>query len=346
MPLRDRRLSRETRRAVFTRLTQVGLLTAGLELVAACDRLPGQAARIPRIGYVDNQAPAGDPISRHRQQVLVAGLGDYGYTPGQNLQMESRFPTDAGQDPQMVSDLLLWGVDVLVTGGTAATQAAKLATSTIPIVGISVGDPVGSGMVQSLARPGGNVTTISQDTTETDNKLLELLRLIVPSLSRVGYFYNPENASWVTAWQHFSALAAASGLEAVPAPVPSANTAADLVAAFETMVANAAEALVYGLNSTEGDARVAALALSHHMASVSNLSTYPAAGGLLSYGPDFIAMYRRAGYYVDRILKGAKPADLPVEFPTTYDVVVNQAVANALGITIPDEVVQQVTSWI
>ena len=347
-PQHDRRPPRQTRRILLTRLGQAGLLAAGLELAAACDRLPGQAARIPRVGYVDNQGPAGDPVHTQNQQEVVTGLGDYGYIPGQNVQMESRFPTDASQDPQMVSELLQWGVDVLLTGGTVATQAAKQATSTVPIVGISPGDPVGSGLVQSLARPGGNVTAISLDTNEVQDKLLDLLRLIVPTLSHVGSFYNPENASHVTGMQHLSASAAALGLKVVPAPVPSTNTVAELDAAFETAVANGAEAIIFNLSglSTEGTTRVAALALSHHLVSVGLGSAFAAAGGLLSYSPDEAALYRRAGYYVDRILKGAKPADLPVEVPTTFELVVNQATARALGVTIPDEVAQQVTSWI
>ncbi len=148
----------------------------------------------------------------------------------------------------------------------------------------------------------------------------------------------------LTTWQHISALAAESGLRAVPAP---ARTVADFDVAFETAVANGVEAFISTINtSTEDDARVAALALSYHLVSVGAGSSYPASGGLLSYGPDFNAMYRRAGYYVDRILKGAKPADLPVENPTIFDLIVNQATARALGVTVPDEVAQQVTSWI
>jgi ABC-type uncharacterized transport system substrate-binding protein len=342
--LRAGRLRRQTRRALLTRLAQVGLVAAGLQLSAACDRLPGQAPRVPRIGWVANQSPAGDVNINAFTQALVAGLGDYGYIPGQNLQMDSRFPTDDTQNSEMISELLQSGMDVLVTGGTAATLTAKLATSTTPIVGIYVGDPVGSGLVQSLARPGGNVTALATGGAEIIGKWLELLRLIEPTLTGVSWLYNPQNASHVAVWRQLSSLAAASGLAAVPAAV---LTIADLDVAFETAVAKGADAFIWsGFLGVESDTRVAALALSHHLVSMGTASSYPVNGGLMSYGPHQIAIYRRAAYYVDRILKGAKPADLPVEQPTTFDLVVNHTTAIALGVTIPDGVAQQVTSWI
>jgi putative tryptophan/tyrosine transport system substrate-binding protein len=346
VPQRARQPRRQTRRDVLTRLTQVGLLAAGVGLSAACDRLPWQAARVPRIGYVANQTPAGDADNNAAFQALVAGLGDYGYVQGQSIEIESRWPTTVPEMPEMVSELLRWGVDVLVTGGTAATQAAKLATSTVPIVGIYVvGDPVGPGLVQSLARPGGNVTAITQGSSEITGKWLELLRLIEPTLRHVGFVYNPQNAGHVTTWEQLSTLAAASGLEAVPADVLT-YTIADLDVAFEAAVAKGAEAFVVLTLGVEGNTRLGALALSRHLVSLGSDSTYPAAGGLMSYGAAKLAIYRRGAYCVDRILKGAKPADLPVEFPTSFDLVVNHTTVIALGVTIPDEVAIQVTSWI
>jgi len=335
---------RKTRRALLAQLGHVGVLAAGLELAAACDRLPGQARHVPRIGWVPIQSPTGDPAVAGLTQALVSGLGDYGYIPGQNIQFESRFPTDASQNSGMVSDLLASGVDILVTGGTAATLAAKQATSTVPVVGIYVGDPVQTGLVQSIAKPGGNVTAIANGLQETAGKLVELLRLIVPTLRRPGYIYNPANVGHIALFQQFSALAAASGLEAVPAQ---ALTMTDLDGAFQLLVSGGVDALYYpSYQGTEGDRHVAALALAHHLVNMGADFQYPQAGGLLSYGTNAPAVYRRGGYFVDRILKGAKPADLPVEFPTTFDLVVNQATVTALGITIPDEVAQQVTSWI
>jgi putative ABC transport system substrate-binding protein len=335
---------RQTRRNLLTRLAQAGLLAAGLELTAACDQLPGQAARVPRLGYVASLAPPDDPFIKEGIQVLIAELGAYGYVVGQNLQMDSRFPLDASQNPEMISDLLRLRVDVLVTGGTAATQAAKQATSTVPIVGIGVGDPVASGLVQSLARPGGNVTAISRGSADITPKWLELLLKIEPTLRRVGYLYNPDNASHALALAQFSTLAVASGVETVPAEERSTP---DLDTAVEKAIGSGAEALFWlGGQGTEGDTRVAAKALSHHLVSLGAIDTYPVAGGLISYSLDTNALVRRGAYYVDRILKGTKPADLPVEQPTTYDLIVNQGTAKALGVTIPDEVAQQVTSWI
>jgi putative ABC transport system substrate-binding protein len=336
----------QTRRTLLTRLTQVGLLTAGSQFVVGCDRLPGQAARMPRIGYVANQNSAGasDPVANAATQALVDGLGDYGYIPGQNLQMESRFPTDDRQNAEMISDLLHLGVDLLVTGGTAATLSANHATSTVPILGIYVGDLVATGLVQSLARPGGNVTGISNGAQEIVGKWLDLLLKFEPTHRRIGYLYNPANASHVTVIEQFITMAAASGVETVRAPVP---TLTDLDVVFETAVSSGAEAFIWvSFLGVEGDTRVAALASSHHLVTVGAVTSYPMAGGLMSYSADLIAVWRRGGFYVDRILKGAKPADLPVELPTAYDMVVNQATAKALGVTIPDEVAQQVTSWI
>jgi putative ABC transport system substrate-binding protein len=235
-------------------------------------------------------------------------------------------------------------VDALVTNGTVATQAAKQATSTVPIVGIGVGDPVASGLVQSLARPGGNVTAISRGSADITPKWLELLQKIEPGLRRVGYLYNPDNASHVLALEQFSTLAAESGIETVPAEE---RSTAELDTAVEVAVASGAEALFWsGGQGIEGDTRVAVQALSHRVVSLGAGDTYPVAGGLISYSLDTIALMRRGAYYVDRILKGAKPADLPVEQPTTYDLIVNQGTAKALGVTIPDEVAQQVTTWI
>ncbi len=154
--LNDCSVRLQTRRTLLTRVSQVAVLMAGLELTIACDRLPGQAPRVPRVGYIANESPAGA-----QTQALIAGLGDFGYVVGQNLEMESRFPTEVSQAASICNDLLQLGVDMLVTGGTAITVAAKQATSTVPIVGISVSKPLENGLVQSLARPGGNVTGIS-----------------------------------------------------------------------------------------------------------------------------------------------------------------------------------------
>jgi putative ABC transport system substrate-binding protein len=323
---------------------QVGLLAAGLEVNTACQRLPWQAARVPRIGWVANLGPPGDPDISAWTQALIAGLGDYAYVLGQNLQMESRFPSEASQNAEMISDLLRSGVDVLVTGGTAATVTAKQATATLPIVGVSVTDPVGQGLAQSLARPGGNVTGISLDGTEYVGKWLELLLKIKPTLRRVGWLYNPDNPGHVAIVRQASTLAAASGLEILPAEN---RGMADLDSAFEKVATGGAEAVVGGgYGYAEGTAHLAALALSHHLVSLGVNSSQVAEGLLLSYAPDYIAMYRRGAYYVDRVLKGAKPADLPMELPTRFDLIVNHTTAAALGVTIPDEVAQQVTSWV
>ena len=331
---------RQTRRALLTRLSPIGVLAAGLALSAACDRLPGQAARGPRIGWVANLGPPGDPDISAWTQAIIVGLRDYGYVVGQNLQMDSRFPTDASQQAEMISDLLRSGVNVLVTGGTAATVTAKQATATVPIVGIFT-DPVGEGLVQSLARPGGNVTGISLE--QPLGKWLELLMKIKPTLRRVGWLSYLDNPGHVANLGQFTTLAAASGVEVVPAALRA--DASDLDVAFEKMVASGVEAFILDADAA-GTAHIAPLAVSRHLLSVGVNSSQAAEGLLLSYSPDYIATWRRLAYYVARILKGALPADLPVELPTTFDLIVNHSTAAALGVTLPDEVAQQVTSWI
>jgi putative ABC transport system substrate-binding protein len=293
---------------------------------------------VARIGYVANETSPGA-----NTQALVAGLGDYGYILGQSLQMESRFPTESSQAVGMIGDLLQLGVDVLVAGGTAAATAAKQATSTIPIVGISV-DPIASGLVQSLARPGGNVTGIATGVVDFVGKWLELLLKIEPTLKRVAFLYNSENPGHIAVRERLSTLAPAAGLELVPVEDP---TTANVDDACEKAAASGAEALFWsGQSDANTDARVAALTASHHMVSLGVNPSYPANGGLMSFSADPVAIFRRGAYYIDRILKGAKPADLPVELPTTFELIVNHTATAALGITIPDEVAQQVTSWI
>jgi putative ABC transport system substrate-binding protein len=298
---------------------------------------------VARIGWVANLGPPGDPDISAWTQALNAGLGDYGYVVGQNLQMDSHFPSDASQNAEMISDLLRSGVDVLVAGGTPAAVTAKQATSTVPIVGISVSNPVENGLVESLGRPGGNVTGISNGGFDV-SKWLELLLKIEPTLRRIGYLYNPDNPGHVSNLEHFNTSAAALGVQVVPAEN---RSLADLDDAFETVVASGAEAFIAsGYGDAEGTARLAGLALSHHLVSLGVNSFQATEGLLLYYGLDYLAMYRRGAYYIDRILKGAKPADLPVELPTTFQLIINRTTASALGITIPDEVAQQVTSWV
>jgi putative ABC transport system substrate-binding protein len=304
---------------------------------------------VPRIGFIAADPPdrqTGDPEVR----ALLAGLQDYGYVDGQNIQVEPRFPTAVRQNAKMINELLSLGVDVLLTEGTNTTQAAQFGTSTVPIVGIYTGDPLGTGLVQSLSRPGGNVTVISQDSPDVNGKRLELLHQIVPSAARIGLIYVTWNPPQITGLPQVIDAARQIGLEVVPSPVSSTD-ASDLSVldqAIDAAMGDNAQAFYVWppLGGRGGWSRIAARLKDFHLPSVGGNSEFSEVGGLSVYGANVAAINRRAGYFVDRILKGTSPADLPVEFPTVFDVAINRSTAAAIGFTIPPEVSLQVTEWV
>jgi putative ABC transport system substrate-binding protein len=297
-----------------------------------------------------NGVAAVDPSSYAPFLALLQGLHDYGYVDGQNIQLEPRFPTDVSQFSEMVDDLLRLGADVLLTVGTPATQAAQSATSTVPIVGISAGNPVGTGLVQSLSRPGGNVTVISQNSPDTGGKRLELLHQIVPSATRIGVIYLTWDENAVVNLQQVIDAAPSLGVVVVPAPVSSTDSS-DLSALDQAIdAANGDNAQAFYTFATmaglQGYSRIADHLKVFHLAGVGVDNRFAEAGGLATYGANLVAMHRRAGYFVDRILKGASPADLPVELPTVWDVAINRSTTDAIGVSIPPEVAVQVTEWV
>ena len=227
-------------------------------------------------------------------------------------------------------------VDLILTDGTPPTQAAQKATRKIPIVFGSSGDPVGNGLVQNLARPGGNTTGISLVTTDTAPKQVEFLARIVPKLSRVAVLCNPGNAYSLVVLKSFQAAATSAGMTILPVE---ARTPEEIGQAFGLMARERAGALVI-----TGDrflfqqrSQIAELALKYRLPTVARDRTIPAAGGLMSYGQDLAASYRRAGTYIDKILRGTSPGEIPVEQPTKLDLVVNRRTAKALGLEIPPE---------
>jgi putative tryptophan/tyrosine transport system substrate-binding protein len=262
---------------------------------------------------------------------------------GQNILLEFRPPAREGDAfDELAADLVRLQVDVIVASGTTGVRAAKRATSTIPIVMSPGGDPVGQGFVTSLARPGGNVTGTSIMEVDLHGKRLEILKEIIPGASRVAVLWAPHAAAPIS---EVRAAARGLGVEILELQVTQAD---DLDHAFETASRDRADAMMvigstlfFGLR-----ARIAELALHHRLPAIYNLPSYVHSGGLVVYGPSDMEYYRRAAVYVDKILKGAKPGDLPVEQPIKFELVINMKTAEALGLTIPPTLLFQATEVI
>jgi len=272
-------------------------------------------------------------------QPLVAelrqGLRELGYTEGENVLIEYRF-ADGKMDllPQLAADLVRLKVELIVTSGSTTTLAAQKVTDTIPIVMVNVGDPVGLGLVASLSRPGRNVTGTASYLPELQGKNLELLKEMVPTLKRVAVVWTPSNPLHAGGLRALEAPARALTLQVVPLKVSSPD---DFEGLFQTAAAERAGAVwVFGdtMFFTHRD-RLATLALNVRLPTMFPYRQNVDAGGLISYGPSSPVMYHRAAVFVDKILKGAKPADLPVEQPTRLELGINLKTAKALGLTIP-----------
>jgi putative ABC transport system substrate-binding protein len=269
-----------------------------------------------------------------------------GYVETQNIAIEWRFPD--GSEDQLrgfAAELARLPVDVLVAGGSPAAVAAKNATSTIPIVAVGIGDPVGIGLVASLGRPGGNVTALSLLTSALSVKQLELLKEAVPGVSRMAVLWDSGNPSGVHIWNETQAAARVLGVQLQSLEV---RTPDDFDGAFEGAIREHAEAMaVLGAPLTRAQrARIVDFAARSRLPTMYSDREFVEAGGLMAYAANRVAGYHRAAYYVDRILKGTKPADLPVEQPMTFDFVMNLKTAQALGITFPREILLQVTEMI
>jgi putative ABC transport system substrate-binding protein len=280
------------------------------------------ASKVYRIGYLGSEpvTPETDPIFG---VFLVGRLRELGYVEGQNMVVERRF--SEGRDERfhvLATEFVNLKVDLIVAPGTAAALAAKEATSTIPIVTVLVSDPVGSRLIASLARPDGNVTGMSSSATEIIAKGLELLKEAAPRLSRVTVFWNATSTVDVAGLKNLEAAARTLRVRLQPIDV---RTPKDIESAFTTMTKERAEALfpLDGPFMFTQRRRIADLAVQRRLPTVSLNRLYPEAGALMSYGPNFTDLYRRAATNVDKILKGAKPADMPVEQPTKFELVFN-----------------------
>ncbi len=295
-----------------------------------------QPRKIPRIGYLV-LAPLTDPPSPERAAFLE-GLRELGYVEGKTVSIEYR---SAGWNaellPDLAEELVRLKVDVIVTGGGGAVaDAARQATKTIPIVVAASADPVGIGLVASLARPGGNITGTSLMAPELGSKRLELLKEAVPRISRVAVLWHPRGAGRLE-WQQTEAAAQRLGVKLRSYEVRSAD---DVARAIETMSGQRPHAVIMFFDPLTSGYRViiSDFALKNRLPTIFGAREFAAAGGLMSYGPNIPELFRRAAVYVDKILKGAKPGDLPIEQPTKFELIVNLKTAKALGLTIPPSV--------
>lgn len=280
---------------------------------------------------------AADSSSTRVYEGFRQGMRELGYAEGQNFSIQWRFADGVYERlPGLAAELVRSKVDVVVAGTTLSVLAAHQATTTIPIVMVAVPDPVGEGFATSLSRPGGNITGLSNVVTELSVKHLELLRVAVPKLSRVAVLINPLNPSDSLILEQIAGAAYSTG---VKVSAIEASTAKQIDAGFEAMARARAEALIVAADSHFDVQReqIAKLAIKGRLPAIFSNREVTEAGGLMSYGQDLTEHYRRAASYVDKILKGAKPGDLPVEQPTVLELVINRKTARALGLAVPQE---------
>jgi putative ABC transport system substrate-binding protein len=293
-----------------------------------------QPQKVPRIGFLSLNSRSSIATNA---EAFRQGLRDFGYVEGRNIVIEWRY-ADGKSDrlPSLVSELIHLEVDVIVTSATAPAQAAKQATSTIPIVIANHNDPVGAGLVASLARPGGNVTGLSNMQIELGGKRLELLKE-VKRVSRVAVLQIPSAPATPPQMKEMEAAASSLGVHLQPVGW---ETAEDLKTAFSTMIRGRADALITFSGPRFGlyRAQIIDLATKNHLPAMYPDIAYVESGGLMSYGAKTTDLFRRAAVYVDKILKGAKPADLPVEQPMKFEFVINLKTAKQIGLTIPPNV--------
>ena len=326
------------------RFLRDSLTVVSLGLLSGCGQssLPWQSVgKVHRIGYVRAETPPATDIEGFRQ-----GLREQGYTEGKDLVVEYRW-ADGSEERlrSRVAELIRLGVDLIVASAPEATRVAKEATATIPIVMVLVADPVAFEFVASLARPGGNVTGFAFLLPELSGKRLELLKQADPGLSRVAVLWNAANRYKPFDLKEVQATADALAVEVQTFPV---GEASDFDGVFDAAVRGGAGGLITLEDpfTIAHRTRIVELARQHRLPAVYAVRPFVEAGGLMFYGPDRVDQNRRAATFVAKILKGARPADLPVERPTKFEFVINKKTADALGLTIPESVLQQATEVI
>jgi putative ABC transport system substrate-binding protein len=291
-----------------------------------------QPAKLPTIGFLGSGTPstAGAWVAAFTQR-----LHELGWIDDRTIKIDLRWAEGRNdRSAEIAADFVRLKVNVIVTYSTEHAQIAKQATSTIPIVATLLGDPLGTGLVASLARPAGNLTGLSAQNVDLAGKRLELLREVVPGLRRLAFLANSNNPNSALEIDIIRAAASSLGLELLPSEI---RRAEDIGPAINAIVGQADDLFVTGDPLTFSHrTRINTLALTARLPAVYVVREYVEAGGLMSYGPSYPALFRRAADYVDRILRGTKPSDLPIEQPTRYELVVNLTTAKAIGLTIPE----------
>ncbi|MBI4587996.1 MAG: ABC transporter substrate-binding protein [Candidatus Rokubacteria bacterium] len=334
------------------RITTLTTVLAVLLLIAPVAAHAQRPAKVPVIGFL---APAGEPFAPSPRSMMgtgmamgspayrdafLQGLRELGYVEGQTVAIEYRWAEGMEQLPALAAELARLPVDVIVTVSTPAVQAAKLATTTIPIVIAIAADPVATGLVAALARPGGNITGLSTQSEDLSRKRLQLLREVVPRVTRIAVLWNPGSPIGPG---HLRETEAAARALRVQLQVLEARGPEDLDGAFAAMARHGAHALVVTPDPMLHRERrsLVGLAARRQLPAIYFATDFVEVGGLMNYSADFADLARRAAMYVHKILKGAKPADLPVEQPTRFELVINLKTAKALGLTIPPALLLQ-----
>ena len=322
---------------MISRRTFVATLTGGL-LAAPLVAMTQPGVIIPRIGFLSPSSPS-DPRTPRRLGAFREILGELGYVEGQNIAIELQYAAGKLQRlPDLAKELVHLKVDVIVVGGSTATRAAKNATKVIPIVMAQADDPVASGFVGSLARPGGNITGLSTLSPELSGKRLEILKEVIPKLSRVAVFSTTSSPGNERVLSETKLAAVALGIKLQHLDVLSTK---DFETAFRAASKARADGVLWLVSGSVGSghqAKIAELAVKSRLPAIYERQNYVTAGGLISYGVSLPDLARRAATYVDKILKGTKAADLPVEQPIKFEFIVNLKAAKQIALTIPPNV--------
>ena len=313
------------------------IITLGI-LLGSLAAQAQQTGNVYRIGFLGNSTAA---LEANLVGPFREGLRDLGYVEGRNVLIEYRWAEGKyDRFPALIGELLALKVAVIVTAGTPATLAVKKATTSVPLVMLAVGDPVGTGIVPSLSHPGGNITGLTAISTEMDAKRLELLREVVPSVSYIALLWNAASPLQVLAEKQVQAAAQVLRMRVLSLGV---KTEEEIKSALAVMARERPDALLVLADRLllHHRALIMDFATRHRLPGVHAYRELVEAGGLMSFGPSYADMHKRAAYFVDRILKGAKPGDLPVERPLTFELVINLKTAKALGLTIPPSLLQR-----